>query len=1066
MVSRRLLLLLLSLASLAAGGPRSDRSRDIQLDDEANHTEKLAVGDKLRLRCNSVTDVSWHKDGAVLQGRAPQLRINKQAVRFKAVQLADAGRYACCNRSENGTEQCRSITLLVYDATAHADALQDMAAAHVPGVVERLADLPTAGDSYSYELDRARQLGNADMMHRANMTAMSLVHEAEDASGNANDQPAGANSEMLHQMGPRFTKPNIMTHEVIKPAGSTVHLSCPAEGNPKPQITWEKDGGKVTDHHDQWSLKLEDMSGLDTGNYTCLVCNSVACINFVFEVDVIEHHQYKMNLTTDPQNSTVVVGHNVSFYCRIPSGHLYVRWFKGNLTAHGKIGPRMYTESPEVLVLGNVTFGDEGWYTCVARNSFGTTSASAYLHVVDRNLIPMSQLSDQEDSNDTETNRVAGEYNETVPQMPPRFTKPGNMNRLVAKPAGNMLRLKCPAEGNPEPNITWTKDGATPSRMLGSVRNGRWSLILEDLVVSDSGNYSCIVCNLCGCINFTFKVDIVERFPHKPHVLDGYPHNVTAVVNTTAKFSCPTYSELEPHIQWVKTPHRVEDGTDPVDVTVAPLYQLGIPIGTPEELVLSNVSYEDEGWYTCIVGNSLGLTYASAYLHVVDKEEEEPQQMAKFQLTLVNVMAILLFILFVVGVVIMLFVFHRLKIKRKKMKKLLAIETARAAVVTQWTKKVIVEKQNLANAQNTQEPLLMPVVKIEKQKSHSQMGTSSSGSHHTISEYELPLDTEWEIQRDVLTLGKSLGEGAFGKVVRAEGQNMVKQGVSTIVAVKMLKEGHTDTEMMDLVSEMEMMKMIGKHINIINLLGCCTQDGPLYVVVEYAPHGNLRDFLRQHRPSSGYEPAIGTDLKEKKTLTQKDLVSFAYQVARGMEYLASRRCIHRDLAARNVLVSDDYVLKIADFGLARDIHCHDYYRKTTDGRLPVKWMAPEALFHRVYTTQSDVWSYGILLWEIMTLGGTPYPSVPSVEKLFQLLRSGHRMEKPPCCSLEIYMLMRDCWSYQPNERPTFGELVEDLDRILTITANEEYLDLGLPQLDTPPSSQESTEDEEAFPYLL
>lgn len=95
--------------------------------------------------------------------------------------------------------------------------------------------------------------------------------------------------------------------------------------------------------------------------------------------------------------------------------------------------------------------------------------------------------------------------------------------------------------------------------------------------------------------------------------------------------------------------------------------------------------------------------------------------------------------------------------------------------------------------------------------------------------------------------------------------------------------------MMDLVSEMEMMKMIGKHINIINLLGCCTQGGPLFVVVEYAPHGNLRDFLRQHRTSSGYEPAIGIVEKEKKTLTQKDLVSFAYQVARGMEYLASRR---------------------------------------------------------------------------------------------------------------------------------------------------------------------------------
>lgn len=96
--------------------------------------------------------------------------------------------------------------------------------------------------------------------------------------------------------------------------------------------------------------------------------------------------------------------------------------------------------------------------------------------------------------------------------------------------------------------------------------------------------------------------------------------------------------------------------------------------------------------------------------------------------------------------------------------------------------------------------------------------------------------------------------------------------------------------------------------------------------------------------------------------------------------------------------------------------------------------------------------------------GTPYPSVPSVEKLFQLLRNGHRMEKPPCCSLEIYLLMRECWSYHPNERPTFSELVDDLDRILTFTANEEYLDLGLPQLDTPPSSQESTCDEEGSPF--
>ncbi|XP_054004822.1 fibroblast growth factor receptor homolog 1-like isoform X2 [Hylaeus anthracinus] len=679
-----------------------------------------------------------------------------------------------------------------------------------------------------------------------------------------------------------------------------------------------------------------------------------------------------------------------------------------------------------------------------------------------RSLHLESDAADNDADNEKSDNETAGEHNNTAPDGAPSFNKSIEMPNVVVKPAGNMLRLRCPSLGNPRPNITWLKNNEEPKRMLGTYLVSKWTFRVEDLVPEDSGNYTCVVCNYLGCINRTTKVEIVERFPHKPYIKDEFPKNVTALLNSSVNFTCSIVSDLEPYMQWFRVPEY------PGDKEKSPkgiLVQDGRDVPNPEVLELYNVTEKDEGWYTCIAQNTLGETFSSAYLRVVESLEDPRVPIPAKPQILVNVLAAVLFIFFAVGVVVVIYIFHRLK--REKMKKLLAIETARAAVVTQWTKKVIVEKQNLVNAQNVQEPLLMPVVKIEKQKSTVAAEDSNGGS---ISEYELPVDSAWELPREHLSLGNTLGEGAFGKVIRAQ-TNTGKPGIPSVVAVKMLKEGHTDAEMMDLVSEMEMMKMIGKHVNIINLLGACTQGGPLYVVVEFAPHGNLRDFLRDHRPSSGYEPTIGQEPKEKKTLTQKDLVSFAYQVARGMEYLASRRCIHRDLAARNVLVSDEYVLKIADFGLARDIHCHDYYRKTTDGRLPVKWMAPEALFHRVYTTQSDVWSYGILLWEIMTLGGTPYPSVPSVEKLFQLLRTGHRMEKPPCCSIEIYMLMRDCWSYQPNERPMFGELVEDLDRILTITANEEYLDLGLPQLDTPPSSQESSdasddEGEEKFPYLL
>ena len=286
------------------------------------------------------------------------------------------------------------------------------------------------------------------------------------------------------------------------------------------------------------------------------------------------------------------------------------------------------------------------------------------------------------------------------------------------------------------------------------------------------------------------------------------------------------------------------------------------------------------------------------------------------------------------------------------------------------------------------------------------------------------------------------GEGAFGLVLKAEARGIKgkEDQVTVPVAVKMLKEDATDREVRDLIQEMEVMKFIGRHINIINLLGCCTQTGPLYVVVEFAPYGNLRDFLRERRPPcSNYEKVVSLE-DNTRTLTYKDLVSFSFQIARGMEYLSSRKCIHRDLAARNVLVSEDWVLKIADFGLTRNVTNIDYYRKTSDGRLPVKWMAPEALFDRLYTTKSDVWSYGVLLWEIFTLGGNPYPSVP-VERLFDLLREGHRMERPPYSSAELYTVMQQCWRQNYEQRPTFGELVARLGRILELTVSEEYLDL-------------------------
>ncbi|XP_039443017.1 fibroblast growth factor receptor homolog 1-like [Culex pipiens pallens] len=236
----------------------------------------------------------------------------------------------------------------------------------------------------------------------------------------------------------------------------------------------------------------------------------------------------------------------------------------------------------------------------------------------------------------------------------------------------------------------------------------------------------------------------------------------------------------------------------------------------------------------------------------------------------------------------------------------------------------------------------------------------------------------------------------------------------------MLKDNHSDDDVKDLVSELEIMKMIGRHPNVISLLGCCSNEGPLYVIMEYAAHGNLKNFLHDHRFEESCEQ------RDKKAISMHRLITFATQIASGMEYLALIKCIHRDLAARNILVAEGYVMKIADFGLARDVQDHEYYRKMTAGKVPIRWMAPESLEHFFFDSRTDVWSFGVLLWEIMTLGRQPYLNVTSWEYQLQYLKQGNRLEKPAQCPDDVYDVMRGCWQVTPTQRPSFGEILQHM----------------------------------------
>lgn len=245
------------------------------------------------------------------------------------------------------------------------------------------------------------------------------------------------------------------------------------------------------------------------------------------------------------------------------------------------------------------------------------------------------------------------------------------------------------------------------------------------------------------------------------------------------------------------------------------------------------------------------------------------------------------------------------------------------------------------------------------------------------------------------------------------------------------------------------MKSVGKHENILNLLGCCTKPGgPLCAIVEYAKFGNLKNYLSSQRPKGfplgSNEPDIDQDSQlystvDKNKVQEKErmnggtmssrhllsptdtitsditesldvmeltiqLIKYCVQISNGMKYLHSKRICHRDLAARNILLDEFKQAKIADFGMARDMPHPFYYYKRDEANssspLPVKWMAPETLFDRKFYAKSDVWSFGVVMWEVFSLGGSPYPTVP-VERLFDYLKEGGRMSKPMYCDNEM-----------------------------------------------------------------